>query len=64
MKSSTVKRLIVLRNMAYFKQLLEAETDPDRRAVIQRLLAREEAELIADDHRDGMPWWPRASSGS
>ena len=32
-------------NIAYFKKLLETETDPAKRQTIERILAEEEAKL-------------------
>lgn len=34
-------------NIAHFKKLLETETDPEKRARIEQLLAKEEAKLAA-----------------
>jgi hypothetical protein len=34
-------------NIAHFKKLLESEADPERRGRIERLLAEEEAKLMA-----------------
>ena len=39
--------LIAKANMEHFEKLLQTETDPKKRAMIERLLAEEEAKLAA-----------------
>jgi hypothetical protein len=33
-------------NVAYFRELLETETDPKKRAIIEELLRQEEAKIV------------------
>jgi hypothetical protein len=42
---ATVDRTVADLNIAHFKKLLSAETDPVKRGTIERLLAEEEAKL-------------------
>jgi len=43
-------------NIAYFKKLLESETEPAKRETIERLLAEEEAKLaLTQNDKAGTP---------
>ena len=44
-KEATLDRTVADLNIAHFKKLLSAETDPAKRRTIERLLAEEEAKL-------------------
>jgi hypothetical protein len=42
-----MQHFVETENIAHFKALLETETNPDKRRVLQKLLADEEAKLHA-----------------
>jgi hypothetical protein len=45
MRAAVVKRFVAQQNIENFKAALASESDPERRAVLERLLAEEEARL-------------------
>jgi hypothetical protein len=46
---NTSARTIIEMNIKYFRERLDAESDPEKRKMIVQLLAEEEAKLAADD---------------
>lgn len=44
-----MKRFVAEQNIRHFKRLLETETDPERREVVERLLGEARGELAALD---------------
>jgi hypothetical protein len=51
-----VKRFVERQNVAHYKELLKVETDPIRRAILQRLLSEEEAKQASHlDERKSTP---------
>ncbi|WP_213770545.1 hypothetical protein [Bradyrhizobium sp. dw_78] len=47
-------RTVASLNIEHFKKLLEAETDPKKRGIIERLLAEEEAKVAGPLATDGL----------
>lgn len=46
-----MQRFVATQNIQHFKEMLGREADPDRRALLEGMIAEEEAKLVVPDGR-------------